>query len=107
MAWIDLPLDQLRAYAPALEAPADLDAFWTETLAASRAHPIAATFQPVDSGLTTIETWDVTFAGFDGQPIRAWLHAPRLPADDRELPAVVEYLGYGGGRGLPHERTLY
>ena len=23
------------------------------------------------------------------------------------MPAVVEYLGYGGGRGLPHERTLF
>jgi cephalosporin-C deacetylase len=23
------------------------------------------------------------------------------------LPAVVEYIGYGGGRGLPHERFLY
>ena len=25
----------------------------------------------------------------------------------RPLPCVVEYIGYGGGRGLAHERTLW
>ena len=32
----DLPLDELRAYAPALAEPADFDAFWQETLARAR-----------------------------------------------------------------------
>jgi len=33
MPYIDLPLDQLRAYRPELDPPADLAAFWTATLA--------------------------------------------------------------------------
>jgi cephalosporin-C deacetylase len=101
----DLPLPELRAYAPDLDEPVDLDAFWSATLAEARSHPIAAEFQRVASGLTVIDTHDVTFSGFGGQRIKAWLHLPAGAAGP--LPAVVEYVGYGGGRGLAHERTLF
>jgi cephalosporin-C deacetylase len=103
MAEFDLPLDQLRVYRPTLTEPPDFDEFWAETLAESPAG--AATFLPHDSGLTAIETFDVTFPGYAGQPVRGWLHVPahRLAA----LPCVVEYVGYGGGRGLAHERVLW
>ena len=105
MTQFDLPIDELRAYRPALAVPADLDQFWAASLAASRSHDLAPSFVPVDSGLAVISTFDVTFAGSDGSPIRAWLH---LPGGHREpLPAVVEYIGYGGGRGLAHERVLW
>ncbi len=105
MTQFDLPLAEMRAYAPDLPAPADLDRFWAGTLEEARRHDLAATFEPIDSGLTAIETLDVRFAGFGGSPIRAWLH---LPLDrPGPLPAVVEYIGYGGGRGLPHERVLW
>jgi cephalosporin-C deacetylase len=105
MAQQDLPLDELRAYRPALAVPPDLEAFWASTLAAARARDLDPRFRPVDSGLRLISTVDVTFAGFDGAPVRAWLH---LPAGAREpLPTVVEYIGYGGGRGLAHERILW
>ena len=105
MPQYDLPLTELRAYAPDLPAPADLDRFWSTTLAEARGHDLAATFAPVDSGLAVIETLDVTFAGFGGDPIRGWLHLPA--GRDRPLAAVVEYVGYGGGRGLAHERVLW
>ena len=105
MPYTDLPLDQLRAYRPALVEPDDLDAFWADTLADARTHPLDATFERVDSGLAVIDTWDVTFRGFGGSPIRGWLHLPAGRADAR--PAVVEYIGYGGGRGLPHEKVIW
>ena len=105
MPQYDLPLSELRAYTPDLPAPSDLDEFWATTLAEARSHDLAATFEPVDSGLTVIETLDVTFAGFGGAPIRGWLH---LPVDrPARLPAVVEYVGYGGGRGLAHQRVFW
>jgi len=101
----DMPLAEMRSYRPELPAPADLDRFWSATLAEARAHDLGATFRPVDSGLTVIDTYDVTYAGFGGSPVRAWLH---VPAGSRgPLPAVVEYVGYGGGRGLAHERILW
>jgi cephalosporin-C deacetylase len=55
----------------------------------------------VETGLTTVDVYDVTFSGFGGHPVKGWL---RLPAGASEpLPVVVEFIGYGGGRGLPHE----
>lgn len=85
--------------------PPDLDRFWATTLAETRAHDLGATFEPVESGLAVIATFDVTYAGFGGSPVRAWLHLPANHAG--RLPAVVEFLGYGGGRGLPHERVMW
>jgi len=37
--------------------------------------------------------------------VRGWLHLPAQATGP--LPAIVEYVGYGGGRGLPHERLLW
>jgi cephalosporin-C deacetylase len=37
--------------------------------------------------------------------VKGWLHLP--VRREGRLPAVVEYIGYGGGRGLPHERVLW
>ena len=105
MAQFDLPLAELRAYTPDLPCPADFAAFWSKTLEQTRAYPLAATFTPVESWLTVLETFDVTFAGYGGAPIKAWLSLPA--ARTGPLPAVVEYVGYGGGRGLAHERTMW
>ena len=60
---------------------------------------------PANNGLTEIDSYDVTFAGFGGSPIRGWLHLPAHGTGP--VAAVVEYLGYGGGRGLAHERVLW
>jgi cephalosporin-C deacetylase len=107
----DLPLTELLVYKPAREEPADFDAFWADTLADARSHPLDATFEPVDAGLMAIDVWDVTFAGFAGQPIKGWFLAPRDVAAspfarDGRLSCVVEYIGYGGGRGRPIDWLL-
>jgi cephalosporin-C deacetylase len=105
VAQFDMPLAEMRRYAPELAVPEDLDRFWAATLGEARAHDLGATFTPVDSGLSVVDTFDVTYAGFGGSPVRGWLH---LPAGQRgRLPAVIEFVGYGGGRGLPHERVLW
>jgi cephalosporin-C deacetylase len=95
----DLPLEQLQSYRPPRPEPSDFDVFWASTLAAARQHPLAASFEPFDIGLATVETYDVTFAGYGGQPVRGWLLLPTVRTG--QLPCVVEYVGYGGGRGLP------
>lgn len=105
MAQIDLPLDQLREYRPPRDEPADFDAFWSATLAASRAKRAAPVLAEVDTGLETIAAADVTFSGFDGQPIKGWLLWPA--GRTGPLPTMVEYIGYGGGRGEPYEWLLW
>ncbi|MEV6353942.1 acetylxylan esterase [Streptomyces hydrogenans] len=96
----DMPLDRLRAYHPEPEEPADFDAFWAGTLAEAAAHPLDAVFTPEETGLTTVEVHDVAFSGWGGQRIRGWLLLPRHRT--APLPAVVQYIGYNGGRGIPY-----
>ncbi|KOG08241.1 MULTISPECIES: acetylxylan esterase [Streptomyces] len=105
MTQFDLPVDQLRTYRSASVEPEDFDAFWTKTLDEARAHELGARFERVETGLATVETFDVTFNGFDGQPVKGWFVVPAGTAEP--LPVVVEFLGYGGGRGLPHAHLLW
>jgi cephalosporin-C deacetylase len=105
----DLPLDELQRYAPDLREPEDFDAFWASTLDDAREHELDVRLEPVESGLLAVRTWDVSFNGFGGDRIRGWLHIPRvaLRTGTGKLPAVVQYQGYGGGRGLPHESVFW
>lgn len=105
MALFDLPLGQLQAYKPERVEPSDFDAFWNETLDAAHSYPINALFTPVDYKLRSIETYDVTFNGYGGQPVKGWLQVPRHRSG--ALPCVVEYIGYGGGRGFPTDWLLW
>jgi cephalosporin-C deacetylase len=101
----DMPLDQLQAYLPPRDEPADFDQFWAETLAAARAFPLDATFIPVATPLQLVEAFDVTFNGYGGQPVKGWFILPRHR--DGSVPCMVEYIGYGGGRGLPHDHLFW
>ena len=105
MPYTDLPIDRLRSYAPDLATPPDLATFWADTMEQTRSFALDVLFEPVETGLRLVETFDVTFRGFGGAPIRAWL---LLPAGwSGPLPAVVQFVGYGGGRGTPHEHLFW
>jgi cephalosporin-C deacetylase len=105
MAYFDLPLDQLQTYLPPRNEPSDFDSFWAQTLAEARSIPLDPKITPIDSGLTLIDVFDVTYPGFGGQPIKGWLLIPKQRS--QPLPCVVEFVGYGGGRGLAHENLLW
>ncbi|WP_223622859.1 acetylxylan esterase [Microbacterium sp. EST19A] len=88
-ATVDMPTTQTE--------PSDFDAFWAETLAETRRFPLDVTIEPRETRLTVIDVYEVTFRGFGGTRIRAWL---RMPRDATEpLPGLVQFFGYGNGRG--------
>ena len=101
----DLPEAALRSYRSSQVEPDDLDAFWQRTIGDSREAGGSTSLTPVETGLTTIRTYDLTFPGFGGEPVRAWLRVPANAAG--ALPTVVQYVGYGGGRGHPLENLLW
>ena len=107
MPLFDLPLDQLRGYTSGVTVPADFDAFWDRTISESREFPLGAVFEPVDNYLAVIDTFDVTFAGYGGSPVKGWLHLPANREAGTRLPAVVQYAGYSGGRGLANQDTKW
>ena len=119
-----MPETALHVYRSAVVDPADFDAFWEATLGSARelAASRPTTFVPFPTPLVSVSVTDVAFAGFGGDEVRGWLivpagvdvagpgaaearpgaaaHAePGAAADAGPgLPAVVEYLGYGGGQ---------
>lgn len=101
----DLPLEQLEKYRPERDEPKDFDTFWARTLAEARQFPLEARFEPVETGMKLVRTYDVTFNGYGGQPIKGWLLLPN--GTTGRLPCVVHYTGYGGGRGHPHDWLLF
>lgn len=104
MPQFDLPLAELDRYLPEPTAAPDFDEFWATTLESARRHELAPSYKPVDFLLDTIEVYDAGFAGWNGERVAAWLLLPR----DRPgpLPAIVHYIGYGGGRSLPYQHLL-
>lgn len=101
MPHFDLSPSDLKSYRPDREEPADFDDFWGATLSASRKVAKAPILSPHDGGISSLRIDDVTFSGFSGDPIRAWLRRPL--AAPGLLPVIVEFVGYGQGRGLAHE----
>ncbi len=101
MPFPDLVHPALSAYESAVVQPADFAAFWRETLAEARAAGGTVKMTPAETTLKLVEVFDVTFPGFAGHPVKGWLVLPRERAE--KLPLLVQYVGYGGGRGFPHE----
>lgn len=106
MAFFDLPLDQLESYKPQVRQPQDFDEFWSRTLDESRQFDLDVTLTKLDTGLLYVDSYDVEFSGFEGHRIKAWLNLPKN-AEPGSLPAVVQFQGYGGGRGFAQEHLLW
>ncbi|PFG15885.1 cephalosporin-C deacetylase [Propionicimonas paludicola] len=100
MPLTDLTLPELVDFRPQVPEPADFDAFWAQTLAESAAIPPRLERRRIEGPITQVIVEDVEFAGYAGDPIKAWIIRP---LDERPRPAVVEFIGYNGGRGLPAE----
>lgn len=97
-----LPADGIADYRPDLVVPDDLDEFWRRTLTAARAAAGEPELGRTRTPITELEVWDLVFGGFAGDPVRAWVLAPRGVSS---APAVVEFRGYSFGRGVPGERA--
>jgi cephalosporin-C deacetylase len=105
VARFDLSPDELRSYLPTVREPTDFDQFWSDTLTEARRADWPVARERVPGHLQVVEVEDLSFAGYAGEPVRAWYLRPAGVTAD--LPVVVEYIGYGGGRGLPHEHLAW
>jgi cephalosporin-C deacetylase len=105
MPLTDLTLAELVDFRPEVDEPADFDAFWSRTIAEARAAGGAPELTPADTPVNQLIVEDLVFPGFRGEPVRAWVSRP-LHADG-PLPAVVQFQGYGGGRGLAGENVSW
>jgi len=101
---VDLPLSELRRYLPEVAEPADFAEFWAGQMEAARASGASGagpSFTPAESPARHADVFDVTFPGHGGDPIRGWFIDPHR--SDPAAAAIVEFIGYGGGRGDPFD----
>jgi len=103
MPWFDLPLDQLREYRTLTLEPSGLDSWWGRQIAEARelAQPPKLTRHEPEL-YAPLEVYDAEFSGARGDRIRAWYIKPEGPARK----TIVNFIGYGGGRGAPSEHAL-
>ncbi len=85
--------------------PDDFDEFWFATLRDFAPESPAFEVAQLSLPLQTMDVYDITFAGFGGEPIKAWLRVPRVKVG--ALPTVVEYVGANGGRGHPLDNLVF
>ncbi len=100
MPSIDMPLEELRHYKPAQTKADDFDAFWSETLEASRNQPLQAELTATDYPARGVELSEVRLNGFDGGTVFCYLMRPDAGG---RLPAIVFYHGYSGRGPSPFE----
>ncbi|MBB6479931.1 acetylxylan esterase [Spirochaeta isovalerica] len=100
MAFFDMGLDALEKYKPEVHEEADFDAFWAATLSQSRQAAGEPRFEEIEHHFRHIKIYDVTFSGFAGQSVKGWFLRPE---GEGPFPCLIEFIGYGGGRNLPHE----
>ena len=100
MPMFDLPLSELTSYTADLSEPDDFDDFWATTITETRAFDLGVRVEPYPTPWTLLDTYDVSFNGYGGTPVKAWLTVPAGATGP--LPTVVQYHGYSGGRSFPH-----
>lgn len=91
MAIFDLPLEELKAYQPALTSQPDFEQFWQKTLAEAVELPLNPTLEAIDYPVPEIRAFAARYDGWQAAPISAWY---LLPASDGPLPALIFYHGY-------------
>ena len=66
----DMPSEQVRTGLPHREEPPDFDDLRERALMETRGFSLNAVFELVDYDLRAADTFDVTFNGYGGQPIK-------------------------------------
>lgn len=108
MSYTDLSPAELAQYQSNVTLPTDFQTYWETTLSDARkaAQPVQIT--PAETPYPSLDCYDVTFTGYAGDPVKAWLTGPKnFLNNPTPLPTVVEYIGYGGGRGLAGHETKW
>jgi len=101
----DLRGAELLAYTSSQLEPSDFDSFWRGTLEDARLHDSRLVIERVFSPVNSVQIYDCSFSGYNGEQIRGWLRRPHESGE--KLPVLVEFVGYGGGRGIAEDNLFW
>ncbi len=87
----DLSLEELRRYKPELTRQPDFEEFWEATKKELADIPVEYELKPYDYPVKGVKVSRLSFSGFMGARIDAWLAVPDTPG---KHPGLVLYHGY-------------
>jgi cephalosporin-C deacetylase len=93
MPCIDMPLEQMRQYRPALTREPDFETYWKKTIAEALAQPLHVELVPYDLPARDVQCFALRFDGFQGGRIAGWYVRPKGAG---KFPGVCLYHGYSG-----------
>jgi len=97
MPLVDMPLDQLKAYAGRNPRPHDFDAYWEKALAEQRATDPKPELIPFPLQSSFAECFHLYFTGVGGARVHAKYLRPKNSIAPH--PAVLQFHGYTGNSG--------
>ena len=102
---IDMSLEELQVYKPALIRQPDFMEFWQKTLALSNSQPLRLemTFYPYT--VERVRVYNISFDGLNATSrVHGWYLEPTDPwllDSEGHIPTIVFYHGYGATRNVP------
>ena len=104
MPGVDMPPEQLVAYAPEPYREDDFDSFWAATLAELAEADPAPRSVPVNLPLPGLQAEEIAFTGLHGGEVTGWRLRPAVSSPG---PALLVCHGYGGRAPRPLELVPY
>jgi len=101
MALVDMPLEELKEYRPALTKKDDFDDFWKETRAISDSEPLNHKMQKLDYVVKDVDAYKVFYDGFGKARICGYYLSPGK--GNGPFPVIMFFHGYSGNKGQINE----
>jgi cephalosporin-C deacetylase len=104
MPSIDMPLEELRKYKPALYRETDFESFWESTVDEAVKQPLNAELVPYRLPVRGLQCYAVRFEGFQGGRIAGWYVRPEA---NGKFPGLCIYHGYSNRAPRPLDMMHY
>lgn len=93
MPSVDMSLEQMREYRPALTREPDFEPYWKTTIAEALAQPLNVELIPYDLPTRDLQCFVLRYDGYKGSRIAGWYVRPKGTG---KFPGVCIYHGYSG-----------
>ncbi len=95
-------IQALQQYSAPTTSHEDLLSFWKHSIDSFNEKPLGAVKTLVQDNLFQMNTYKVSYLGFDNTPINGWFLVPSFPKQEK-FPCVISFHGYLGQKGYPEE----
>ncbi|MGE6230796.1 acetylxylan esterase [Paenibacillus chitinolyticus] len=104
---VEKRIHTLHQYKPALTLdPSAADHFWDKKLDLFKNKPLNARVEQRDSLMHGVDTYHVTYEGFDETPVHGWFLVPSF-MQKKSYPCLVMFPGYTADKGLPERYAAW